>query len=347
MKKSYLALAAIIFAIALIACNKSDLATNSPANDENLSNPKGINVTTTANPVISFLRQDIVKRAEQTNMYVMNEDGTNKTKLMTIVPYVHRQWSYPRWAPQGINTIYYGAKGNNFTWNGGTYSSNAVWLTDISVVNNVPITSNTRKIWDGASTFTTCYDRAWNPATNSNQIAIIALNVPTQVRTIMLIPTNGVGTPTTIYTETGGMGFQWLTFSPDGQYIAFARGNSTARTIRVISATTGQVVSDYDLTQYSSVSKLDAQRTQGSNIIAFQGTQGVLNNMYNLDLVTGTASLAITNGTQTAMGSWSPDNSKMVHTAINTQWELRIYNFITGTTSGVLDINGEFSSWKR
>ena len=347
MRKINLTLASILVAIVLIACNKTDLATNSPANHDNVSNQKGNNITTIANPVISFLRQEVVRKVDQTNLYVMNEDGSNKTKLMTIIPYVHRQWSYPRWAPQGINTIYYGAKGNNFTWNGSTYSSNAVWLTDISVVNNVPVASNTRKIWDGSLIYSTCYDRAWNPAINSNQMAIIVYNVATTVRSIVLIPTNGAGSPTTIYTETEGMNFQWLTFSPDGQYIAFARVNATSKTIRIISATTGNVIYDYDLSQFSYIGKLDAQRTQGSNLIAFHGTQGGLNNMYVIDLVTGTTSIAITNGLQSAMGSWSPDDTKMVHNSYSTSNGIKIYNFSNGTTGTILDAIGEFSSWKR
>ncbi|OGU41664.1 MAG: hypothetical protein A2X61_08350 [Ignavibacteria bacterium GWB2_35_12] len=347
MKNLFLSLTALLFSFALFSCSESDLTSNYGSDDGAISNPKGDNITTIADPVIVFLKQEIVKRKDVTNMYVMNEDGSNKTKLMAITPYVHRQWSYPRWAPTGINTIYYGAKGNNFTWNGSTYGSNAVWLTDISVVNNIPKASNTRKIWDGSSNYTICYDRAWNPSPNSNQIAIIVYSVPTMTRSIMLIPTNGNGVPTTIYTEGPDFWMQWLTFSPNGDYIAFARNNSSSKSIRVIERTTGNVVKDIDLSQFTYVGKLDWQRTLNSPIIAFHGTLNGINNMYTLDINTNAIVLAINNGTQTAMGSYSPDDTKMVHTCISTQWEIKIYNFLTGTTSAVLDVNGEFSSWKR
>ncbi|OGU41663.1 MAG: hypothetical protein A2X61_08345 [Ignavibacteria bacterium GWB2_35_12] len=361
MKNLFLSLTALLFAFALFSCSESALTSNSSIDDGTISNPKegnittkGGNIITIANPVIVYLVHEYQTKggpAIVDNMYVMNEDGSNKTKLMTINPYVHRQWIYPRWAPAGINTIYYGARGNNFTWNGSVYSSNAVWLTDISVVNNKPKASKPRKIWDGSSNYSSCYDRAWNPNPNSNQIAIIVLYKPIMTRSIMLIPTNGNGVPTTIYTEGPDFWMQWLTFSPNGDYIAFARNNSSSKSIRVIERTSGNVVKDIDLSQFTYVGKLDWGRSLNSPIIAFHGTLNGINNMYTLDLSTNAISLAFNNGTQTAMGSYSPDDSKMVYSNVTSpsywEWEIRIYNFLTGTTSNVLAVGGEFSSWKR
>lgn len=355
MKKLQIFFATVLLALVIISCNNSDMPVTSENQDKNIPDNKGINIASVPDPVFVYFKQEVVRRVDVTNMYVMNQDGSNRTNVLSISPsetWVHRQWECPKWIP-GRNTIYFAKRGDNYTWNGKTYNANGIWLCDIIIETNrkgvqTVKATNTRKLWDGASIYTTHYNRAWNPNLTSNEVAVTAFYQPSSTWKIMIIPGDGNGTPTTIYTEEEGYTTHWLTFSPDGNYIAFTRTTQNNKYIRIIERYSGNVVKDIDLSQFSYIGKLEWQRTLGSPIIAFNGKLGGIDNMYAVDASSDSpAALIINNGTSSGMGTWSPDDSNMLYTDLTNQWGLRIYNFNTGTTSNAFDTYAEFSNWRK
>ncbi|MFA6572492.1 MAG: hypothetical protein WCT77_14785 [Bacteroidota bacterium] len=345
MKKLHLTVAAILFAFTLFSCSNSDLPTNSDAAEKNPADPIRKNVSVPANPVIAYFSVETVNKVSGvTCLNVINEDGTNKTRLFISNLSSSRQYSRPIWSPSGTSSICYGEKGSSGT--------NALYRCDINVINNIPVAINKLKLWDGGTTYTS-YDRAWNPIASANEIAISVCKTSTNVNTIQLVNATSGGTPVTIYTAPAVHTINIITYSPDGNYLAVVKRGADGNKIMILDHTNGQVVKEIDVSQFIGIITMDWQRSPNSSVIEFEVlTTATNHSIYNIDINSNNPPVLIMNSTaDNRQGSFSPDDSKLLYWnqyKSGSTWVsgLRIYNFSTNTSTPILT-SGEWASWKR
>jgi Tol biopolymer transport system component len=341
MKKLYLSITAIIFAIALFSCNKSDLSTNSGADEGNLSNPKGGNITTTANPAIVWRTSENINKTTVDVFWVMDAEGANQTRLYN--PSVTKGQKIivglyaPHWSPDGGSIC--------FTMSG-------LCKLDVTLVNGVPTATNVKKLFDDASNNAQVYDSYWSFGL-TNEIIYIVANKSDGSERIQAISGNG-GTPTTIYTVSSNYILRWLTVSPDGSKIAFTllEKSTGNKYLKVINRSDGSEA--YSI-QYNSllnsILQMDWARTSGSNTIAMAGVPigSSTYALYTID-VTNPSSLTLVRNDGGRAPSWSPDDSKIVYGDTGTpDWYIKTVTLSNGalTTLSNSNLNALEMHWKK
>ena len=159
-----------------------------------------------ADPAIAFVTYDGRKKGDGYCLRVMNNDGSNDTRLIcgSLV-------SYPSWSPDGRSLA--------FERTGTIGGEHELWRMDITgdVDGGVPV-------WSEQGPLATCAGQpAWSPVNNGVQvIAYIEASYSDNChRNLLRYVTTGGGTPVTLYTAAEGVSVSFPAWSPDASSIAF------------------------------------------------------------------------------------------------------------------------------
>ena len=353
MKKMYLAIASILISLAITSCYKSDLGANNTTTVENESNPKGGNITTTANPVIANMGYITIGRGSNARSYysiaVMDANGTNQTHLYYSSGLgFNPAFRHLTWSPTAGNVCFIEA-------------DSKVKKLSVTLVNGVPTGSNVTDL----ATFT-AFDSvfirniAWSPSSSTSEIAFTKTRyAPTDVSqrrsSIMAISPSG-GTPTEIYYELGSI-INSITWSPDGSKIALlslcAYGSNTGvRTIKIINRSTGEVLNSYNMGT-TDIRYLNWSRT-GLNKLLFTTRSGTnTGNLYTFDLDEASPSpvqVTLSTGANPTHPDWTADNSKIIYIDNRSQPDngcktVTLSNGSIATINSTLPV--AYPDWKR
>jgi dipeptidyl aminopeptidase/acylaminoacyl peptidase len=345
MKRStfLLLLAAAPVAFTIAACQHDPGTSVQPDAEPLLSHtspPPAHPVLIAAQPISSHTRL-------YANVFVMNANATGKTAIINYVDDGSNGITKATFAPDGQHFVYRQMKVIS-----GVAHYRLVTGT-LSVANNTPAASNLDTVYETMSSANVDVGayHDWSAGTSGNQLIAFNGFASGSANTINTIPSTG-GTPSTLYTFASGASCAGLSWSPDGQYLAFinvgaAQSNGSHEyTIRVIdrSGTLRRVIFSNDTN-----GRFDLHWSRsGSNKLSYQ--QSVWNGttnvpyLYTLDLhdpstwpsdiYTAPASSDIAQLVSNAGsgGRWSPDNSKLLY-RLPPNSDLYTYSFSTATST--------------
>lgn len=343
MKKLFLSLTTLLFCFALFSCSESDLTSNYGSDDSAISNPKGGNITTTANPAIVWRTNEIINRTAVDALWVMDADGANQIRLYcpSVTSGKNKKilgLLAPHWSPDG-GSICFGAQA-------GTGQDKSLYKLNVTLVNGVPTATDVTKLLDAISTNAAYYECYWSFGT-INEIIYSVLNKSDNLFRIQAISGNG-GSPTTIYTGPTGAVLRYVTVNPDGSFIAFRESVSGNSYLKVINRSDGSVV--YSIQTNSILNgffNMDWERTAGSTKLAMYAyPYGTTNaSVFTID-VTDASTLTLVKSIARAP-SWSPDDSKLVYTDVTTPWSIKTFRFSDGATTTLGSLGGYETHWKK
>jgi Tol biopolymer transport system component len=336
MKKMYLSLAAIVFAIAMFSCSQQDVPTNPETVPEDIPIPAVSSGN--ANPAIIWRQPETINNTSVETFWVMDADGANQTRI------------YNPNVTSGKKKVIYTFMGPHWSPNGGSIcftQSSSLYKLDVSLVNGVPTASNVMKLLDATANNAGYLDSYWSFG-STNEIIFIVKSNSDNLSRIQAISGNG-GTPTTIYTGASGEVLRWITVSPDGSQIAFTKLLSGNRYLVVINRSDGSVAYSIQFNSLlNGIFDIDWSRTSGSTKLS----------MYAYPLGTTTASVYTMDftdiNTLTWRGngrapSWSPDDTKLVFTDLTTNPTnyIKTVELSGGTLTTLGTLFGYTIHWKK
>ena len=355
MNKSYLSLAAIIIAVLFMSCSKTDLSTNSPV-EKNISNPKGGNITTTANPVIANIGVITVGKGKTQYTYntiaVANADGSNQTNLYYSGNGTTSGIGYN----PGYDKLSWSPSNNNISF---LELDLKVKKLTVTVVNNVPTASNiTDLVTYTASDSVIVRCQQWSPSTSISEIAYSTYQFPANTKIadsnkytkIMGVSANG-GTPYDIYTEYGSMilAFAW---NYDGSKLAVLTGclygtNKNVRYIKIIERSSGNVLNTYNM----GITSINYLSWSASGLNKLTYIVAPNNKLYTFDLdqaIPSPVQISLASGIIPNTPSWTPDNSKIIFydNQAYPNGGVKTVDLSSGTVTLISNV-GPYPEWKR
>ncbi|MBI2926481.1 MAG: PD40 domain-containing protein [Verrucomicrobia bacterium] len=235
-----------------------------------------------ADPAIAFRR---TVQDTRTELKVSNADGSNLAKI-----YTHTGAGLVlSWSPDGSQIAFTGSQP--------PAPGFALWRIDVSVVNGVPVGSNTVKLLEGDY----LNYPAWSPLGD----AIAFLSGGGKIESI-----SPAGGPTAvIYDASAGRGVSSPTWSPDAARLAFIQGDQ----VLVLNLATGEVTPVLSLGPPLDLVTVNWARTSDRLAIQAEETVGAgyRRNIYLLDLVSGDFVEVVSDSGFYSPVPWSPDDSKL------------------------------------
>ena len=340
MKNSiYNALIAILAMLGFAACSQSPTAVNTNGSNNHINQ---VTSTPAANPAIVWQTNETFQinrnQSYSTDTYwVMNGDGSNATRIYNPGSVNKTPFSLgaPHWSPDG-NYICF-------------LMSGSIYKMNISVVNGVPTAGTPTKLLDTATYHIAPSDNYWSFGT-TNEIIFSGRLTTDKSTKIYAISGNG-GTPTSIYT-TSGTNIKWIDVSPDGSKILFEEYINGCAYLKVINRSDGsQVYSSIQVTgtggKLNGCFASDWSRTSGStNVCIYAYPVGSTTpSIFKYD-VSDTSSLTLIKSNARAC-SWSPDDSKIVYTNLNTPNTINTITIPGGTVTTILSNYAGGMHWKK
>ena len=159
-----------------------------------------------ADPAIAFVTYDGRKKGDGYCLRVMNDDGSNDTRLICGSG---SGVSSPSWSPDGGSLAF--VKRGDIAVPG----EHELWRMDITgEVDGVPV-------WSDPERLATCAGQpAWSPVDEVQVIAYAEGGYSCESNVLNYVTTDG-GTPVTLYTAAGGVRVSFPAWSPDATEIAF------------------------------------------------------------------------------------------------------------------------------
>ena len=267
-----------------------------------------------ANPAIAFT-------AGQTNLWVMNADGSNQTQITTVVA------SLASWAPFGDGTA-----GNPYAI---VFQTSGCQLArvNVAVVNGVPQGSGLQTLSVPASVCP--LDPAWSP--QGDTVAFSGgSSSPNATSSLWLTPASGGGTAVAIYTAPSGSAVKWSAWRSDASQIAFVEQDATGnRSIKVLNRVTSAVTTVLAPGVLAAPRFIDWARTK--DVLAFDAQGPRQDSLYTLDLSSGTLTQLVPG----VFPTWSPDDSKLAFCCIN------LVDPATKTVTTLARNAGTWPDWRR
>jgi len=353
MKNSLISIVVLLFTVALMSCNKTDLGSNNLQVDKNLSNPKGSHVATTANPEIVYTSSVVTGKGKNQTKHetigVMDANSANQTNIYTASTTTEHVFK-PTWS----------ADGNSISWikQEPRYSGpSEIVVADIAINSNgVPVASNYRSIvtvTPSSPDYQWLYAQAWCSLTATAKIAFITTFGTGTSGTTYLYTVSANGGVwqelASIYTTNGSDFYVNLCWSPDDSKIAvLLRSMSTGDKILIFDSQTGALKEEINPPSGENrIFYLDWSRS-GMNTLAFTaGSSGYI--YYVSPPESGIT--PTTNFVKGVFPTWSPDNSSILYYTGSWGREKAGLKKVTPFTSTVTTISSTFSgyylNWKK
>ena len=353
MKNFYLSFVAILFAIALFSCDTSDLIPNTGPDEGILSNPKGDNITTIANPAIAYKSSVVSGKGKNSNTYqtigVMDTTGANQTNVYTAST-TSELLSSPTWSPVG----------SSLSWikriNGYSGPSEII-AADITVnLNGVPVAGNYRTIaevpYESPDYFWIFY-QAWCSLASTAKIAfVVTYGSGTSGWTYLYTVSTSGGAwdmLASIYDPigTGSEFYSHLCWSPDDSKIAILLQSSSRGNKILIFDNQTRTFTDSIPTPSgeSSFGSLDWSRSGMNSLAVIAHSTGYI--YYVTPPTNGT--IPTTNGVSGNFLSWSPNNSSLLVSTNGSRKEglMKMIPFTSTVTIISSTFSGFSINWKK
>ncbi len=358
MKNFYLSIVAILIAFALFSCSDSDLTSNYDSDNAAITNPKGGNITSIANPVIAYISSVQSGSGKNKAVYqtigVMDTTGLNQTNVYTASTTSELD-RYPTWSPDGIS----------LSWikriNGYSGPSEIV-AADISVNSNgVPVAGNYRtiaKVPYESPNYFWISNQAWCSLASTGKVAfVVTYGTGTSGWTYLYTVSTSGGAwdmLSSIYDPigTGGEYYMNLCWSPDDSKIAIllhssSRGNKILIYDNQTRTFTDSIPTPPGILGFG---PLDWSRN-GMNSLAFTANSSGGSYIYYVTPPTN-GTIPTTNGVSGSFPSWSPNNSSLLFKAFPSSGGIKgglkkMIPFTTNVTTISSSFTGFSLNWKK